>query len=95
MAGGRGGGKSGGEIGDGEGPGNAEKARPRRTLPGVPPRLRGKAGTLDSTPAFLGPAGRSPAEQRDTDGGDTVTLLDEELWRVEESPGTTRGVTTG
>ncbi|RKR91897.1 hypothetical protein BDK92_6325 [Micromonospora pisi] len=59
--------------------------RPLRAVPGVPPRLRGRSGTLAGTPAFLGGAGR-PTDRRDSDPDRTPELLDEELWQVEQAP---------
>lgn len=67
-------------------PGNAEKtakrtARPPRTVPGVPPELRGRAGKLDAKQATLFPAARSTARD---DENATVELIDEDLWQVAE-----------
>lgn len=74
----------GGSPGDGKGPGSPERRRPARNVPGVPKRLRGRAGTLDSTPAFMAtPASAArPREAEPT----TVEVLDERLWQVEETP---------
>ncbi|MGH3433619.1 MAG: hypothetical protein ACRDQB_12365, partial [Thermocrispum sp.] len=87
MAGaGRGAGGAGSGPGDGSGPGSPERNRPVRSVPGVPPKLRGKAGTLDATPAFLPPAGRVGRRQAEEPMVETVELLDEELWAVEPAP---------
>lgn len=74
----------GGSPGDGKGPGSPERRRPARNVPGVPKRLRGRAGTLDSTPAFM--ATPASAVRTSEDEAATVEVLDERLWQVEETP---------
>jgi hypothetical protein len=85
MAGGLGGaGAAGGAPRAGTASPAAGRGRPLRTVPGVPPKLRGRAGKLDGKSTFLTPAGRSTSGRRDEDSeATTVQLLDEDLWHVE------------
>ncbi|MFI0453555.1 hypothetical protein [Actinomadura sp. 6N118] len=58
--------------------------RSPRNVPGVPPRLRGRAGRFDASPEFLGTA-NGPAAKRDAEvENETSQPLVEELWQVEE-----------
>lgn len=86
-----------GAMGSGNGkpkPGTATpvlqgKGRSQNRLPGVPPKLRGRSGKADaagSLSSFGAPAAaarRRKAEEKEQI--DTVQLLDEELWAVEEA----------
>ncbi|OZM71329.1 hypothetical protein CFN78_21320 [Amycolatopsis antarctica] len=84
----------GGGGGGGHTDGNSHRSRPQRTVPGVPPKLRGRAGKLDAPATFLGPAAR--ARRDEDEDRTTVRLLDEELWQVEQpaaaDPATQRAV---
>ncbi|MFE9207256.1 hypothetical protein [Micromonospora sp. NPDC007230] len=60
------------------------RTRPLRAVPGVPPRLRGRAGQLAGTPAFL--AGRSATRRGGEPENTPEQPLDEELWQVETPP---------
>lgn len=84
-------------MGQGSGtprPGTAERplqgrGRPASKLPGVPPKLRGRAGKLDPTggPGPMAPASSASRRRRtNADEISTVQLLDEELWTVKEPP---------
>jgi hypothetical protein len=85
MMGGMGGaGAAGGAPRAGTADPAARRGRPPRTVPGVPPKLRGRAGKLDGKSTFLTSAGRSTSGRRDEDSeSTTVQLLDEDLWQVE------------
>lgn len=76
-------GNGAGQPGDGTGEGSPHRRRPVKNVPGVPQRLRGRAGMLDSTPAFLASSARKAGEEPATSAAE---LLDEELWRVEDKP---------
>jgi len=76
-------GRGGAKPGDGTGDGNPHRKRPVKNVPGVPQRLRGRAGMLDSTPAFLATSARKAKEEPAVP---TSELLDEELWQVENEP---------
>jgi hypothetical protein len=87
LAGGRGGAGNGKpKPGNADGDGTKHKARPPRNIPGVPARLRGRAGKLDTTPAFLSPARHAQQESEENEARRTQ-LLDEELWQVGDAPG--------
>jgi len=87
MAGGLGGAGAGGAPRAGTADPAARRERPPRTVPGVPPKLRGRAGKLDGKSTFLTPPGRSTPGRRDEDSeSTTVQLLDEDLWQVETRP---------
>jgi hypothetical protein len=87
MAGGMGGaGAGGGAPKAGTADPAGRRGRPARTVPGVPRKLRGRAGKVDGKSTFLTPAGRSTSGRHDEDSeATTVQLLDEDLWRVEET----------
>ncbi|MEU0091536.1 hypothetical protein [Kribbella sp. NPDC006257] len=87
-----------GAMGSGNGkpkPGTATpvvqgRGRSQNRLPGVPPKLRGRTGKSDaanSLASFGAPAAaarRRKAEEKEQ--VDTVQLLDEELWTVQDAP---------
>lgn len=83
---------AGAGTGTGPKPGTPDRAggghrnRPLRAVPGVPPRLRGRAGTLAGTPAFLAGGQRPTNRREENPARDPGQLLDEELWQVEAAP---------
>jgi hypothetical protein len=72
------------------GPGTADvhagghRDRPLRSVPGVPPGLRGRSGPLTRAPGYLA----EPEPARATADPEP---LDDELWRVEQPPRPARG----
>lgn len=64
-------------------PNGRERNRSGGPTPGVPDRLRGKAGKKGTFPAV--PVAK-PAARRDRDRPDTLEILDEELWTVDTTP---------
>jgi len=73
--------------GNGPKPGTAQpvlqgRGKSPSRLPGVPPRLRGRSGKNDQ--AFKTPAVSRRPKSAETEKLDTVQLLDEELWAVEQ-----------
>ncbi|KJK43439.1 hypothetical protein UK23_33260 [Lentzea aerocolonigenes] len=79
---------TGSSGGGGPKPGTADhprdkrKARPAKNVPGVPPKLRGRAGKLDGQ--FV----TSPRVNRNTRSEEEVSsvqFLDEELWQVDDT----------
>jgi hypothetical protein len=79
---------SGTSGGGGPKPGTADKphdnrkARPSKTVPGVPPKLRGRAGKLDGQ--FL-TSPRVTRAVRNEEEVTSVQFLDEELWKVDDT----------
>ncbi|TCC58278.1 hypothetical protein E0H73_28610 [Kribbella pittospori] len=58
------------------------KSKPATGLPGVPPKLRGRSGKNDQ--AFGVPSVPRRRKAMEAEKADTVQLLDEELWTVEQ-----------
>jgi len=70
---GHGGGHRGGDVKPGDEK-STHQARPLQAVPGVPPALRGRAGTVDGTPDFL--TGTRPEEP------EPAAPLREDLWET-------------
>ncbi|WP_163508155.1 hypothetical protein [Fodinicola acaciae] len=57
--------------------------KPSSRVPGLPPSLQGKSGTVDRN-AFGTPA--KPTRRERVEDTGTLQLLDEEMWQVDETP---------
>jgi hypothetical protein len=62
------------------------KGGPKNRMPGVPPKLRGRSGKTDSANGFAVPASTRRSRAVEAEKLDTVQLLDEEVWAVEQPP---------
>lgn len=81
LAGGTGGAPKPGTPGD---PRGRQQSRSPSAVPGVPPKLRGRAGTAPDARGFFAAAGQGSA-RRDRDAepdANAPQLLDEELWQM-------------
>jgi hypothetical protein len=87
MPPGAGAGAGGGKSGRGGGPirpVGRKRDRRKEETPGVPVGLRGKAGK-DLPGAFPAMPATNVRRQRDALSSETLQLLDEDLWKVEEA----------
>ncbi|GAB2678114.1 hypothetical protein [Kribbella swartbergensis] len=60
------------------------KGGPKNRMPGVPPKLRGRSGKTDTANGFAVPASARRSRAVEAEKLDTVQLLDEEVWAVEQ-----------
>jgi hypothetical protein len=82
MAAPGGGAGAGGRPGPGKADAGGLRERPLRSVPGVPPGLRGRSAPLTRAPGYLAEPDR---------GATGPEPLDDELWRVEQPPSPARG----
>lgn len=83
MSGMGGGGGGGPKPGTGPRSVTGRGGKPSSSVPGLPPTLQGKAGSVDRN-AFPAPS-KPTLRERNEDTG-KLELLDEEMWQVDETP---------